>query len=143
MSKQAYIFTLLIATVVLWTTDVRAGAINSPLRGADRAPVDTKIKYIMPGHIHPARAKASSDRHNTITPYGDFCTRCSKYGIGKGPISKDKAIAALKFYFNRKGLKIANIKGRGRFLIVDIYKEDKLVDRVLFDRRTGRIRSIF
>ncbi len=78
-----------------------------------------------------------------VTPYGDFCPRCSNYGVGQHPVSHKVASEALGEYFHAKGLTVKNVHGRGRFLKADIYKDGRLVDRILFDRRTGRIRSIF
>jgi hypothetical protein len=49
----------------------------------------------------------------------------------------------MKHYFKTKGLDVKKVRGRGRFLKAEIYKKDLLVDRVLFDRRTGRVRSIY
>ncbi len=77
-----------------------------------------------------------------VTPYGDFCPRCSNYGVGRRPVSHKVALEALQEYFRAKGLTVKNVHGRGRFLKADIYKDGRLVDRILFDRRTGRIRSI-
>ncbi|KKL67868.1 hypothetical protein LCGC14_2130690 [marine sediment metagenome] len=77
-----------------------------------------------------------------VTPYGDFCPRCSNYGVGQHPVSHKVASEALGEYFHAKGLTVKNVHGRGRFLKADIYKDGRLVDRILFDRRTGRIRSI-
>ncbi len=82
-------------------------------------------------------------REKGVTPYGDFCPRCNLYGVGKKPVTHQAAKDALSAYFSNKGLTISNIQGMGRFLKVDIYRDGKFVDRILFDRRTGRIRSIF
>lgn len=91
------------------------------------------------GRPHPDR------QHNRIgvTPYGDFCPRCNLYGVGKQPVSYKVALDALGDYFKNKGFTIRIIQGGGRFLKADVFKDGKFVDRILFDRRTGRIRSIF
>ncbi len=86
-----------------------------------------------PEHMHNER---------DVTPYGDFCPRCNLYGVGNKPVSHQVARDALSAYFGQKGLTVRNIQGMGRFLKVDIYRDQRLVDRILFDRRTGRIRSI-
>jgi hypothetical protein len=78
-----------------------------------------------------------------VTPYGDFCPRCNSYGVGRRAVTKKAAFHALSAYFSARGFEIRNVRGMGRFLKVDIYKNDALVDRILFDRRTGRIRSIY
>lgn len=78
-----------------------------------------------------------------ITPYGDFCPACTRYGICKEDLSHKEAVSAIKTYFSNKHLTVGHVKRRGRFIIVDIYRENTLVDRVLFDRKTGRLRSIY
>jgi len=85
---------------------------------------------------------ATAHRSN-VTPYGDFCPLCTNYGIGRKSVAIDHALEALKDYFARRGLEIRNLKGVGRFLKADVFKEGQLVDKILFDRRTGRIRSIY
>ena len=82
-------------------------------------------------------------RSKGVTPYGDFCSRCNKYGVGQRPVTHKVALEALEEYFTTKNLTVKNVRGSGRFLKADIYKADSLVDRILFDRRTGRVRSIF
>ena len=81
--------------------------------------------------------------NRAVTPYGDFCPRCSNYGMRKESVGMKEAIKAIEHYFIKKGLTIKNIKGGRRFIKVDVYQGDKLVDRILFDKRTGRIRSIY
>lgn len=93
------------------------------------------IRYIRP--------PAKPERKRSVTPYGDFCTHCSKYGIGRQPVSLKDSLAAMDNYFKAKGLTVKNVKGRGRFLKAEIYRDEMVVDRVLFDRRTGRLRSIY
>jgi len=81
--------------------------------------------------------------HPVVTPYGDFCPRCSRYGVGTRPVVHAEAVAAMHAYFHAKGLSIGNVRNMGRFMIADVYQDGKLVDTVIFDRRTGRLRSIF
>lgn len=78
-----------------------------------------------------------------ITPYGDFCPACTRYGICKEDLSHKEAVSAIRSYFMNKHLMIRDVKERGRFIIVDVYRGRTLVDRVLFDRRTGRLRSVY
>ncbi|RME64969.1 MAG: hypothetical protein D6778_07080 [Nitrospirae bacterium] len=77
-----------------------------------------------------------------VTPYGDFCPKCSKYGYCRRPLSKAESIEAINEYYRAKGLEVRIVEAHGRFLKVNVYKKDKLVDTVIFDRRTGRLRSI-
>lgn len=80
---------------------------------------------------------------NGVTPYGDFCPRCNNYGVGKKQVTYKKANFALSDYFKSRGLTVKVIQSKGRFLKANVYRKGRLVDRVLFDRRSGRIRSIF
>lgn len=82
-------------------------------------------------------------RGTVITPYGDFCSKCSKYGRGGRPVRMQEAMAAVEAYFARKGLRVKHIRGTKRFLVIDIYRGHELVDTILFDRRSGRLRSIY
>lgn len=78
-----------------------------------------------------------------ITPYGDNCPTCSKYGTCKEKLSFYESVHDLQAYFAKKGLDIGNITGGGRFLRVEVKRGEVLVDRVIFDRKTGRLRSVY
>ena len=110
----------------------------------------------VPGYslAHPSNSPAAEgghvmDQHHSgkpkarVTPYGDFCPRCNSYGARTKQVTHEGALKAIKDYFHAMGLEVRNLRGRGRFLKADIYKDGRLVDRIVFDRKTGRIRSIF
>ena len=78
-----------------------------------------------------------------VTPYGDFCPRCSKYGTCDSPMSHEDAKKAVIDYYHKKGFSVELVKKNGRFIRVKIIKEKNVVDVVIFDRKTGRIRSIY
>ena len=128
MSNKSIILAAAILVALLWGTEALA---HEPGRG----PGSGLGKGMRPGleRMHKERG---------VTPYGDFCPRCNLYGVGKKPVSHQVAEDALIDYFMHKGLTVHNIHGMGRFLKVDIYRDGRLVDRILFDRKTGRIRSI-
>ena len=77
-----------------------------------------------------------------VTPYGDSCKGCTTYGICKDPVSPKEAITAIVTYYSDKGYIVRTLEHRGRFIEAEIYEGHRLVDKVLFDRKTGRIRSI-
>ncbi len=77
-----------------------------------------------------------------VTPYGDFCPKCSRYGYCRRPLTRAESIEAIRDYYRRKGLETRIVQFRGRFIMVNVYKDKKLVDTVIFDRRTGRLRSV-
>ena len=77
-----------------------------------------------------------------VTPYGDYCNYCTTYGTCKDTIPLKEAMAALETYYRVKGYQVGRVWHKGRFIEAEIYQDDILVDKVLFDRKTGRIRSI-
>jgi hypothetical protein len=85
---------------------------------------------------------ASSDG-TPVTPYGDFCPKCGKYGTCRSQMSLNNAEQAIAEYYHEKGLSIDIEKAKGRFIKASIKDNGKVVDVIIFDRRTGRIRSIY
>lgn len=82
------------------------------------------------------------DRGNSVTPYGDFCKHVNHYGMHKSIIDVHQAKDALHHYFGEKGLNVEIESDQGRFLKAKIRNEGQLVDIIIFDRRSGRVRSI-
>lgn len=85
---------------------------------------------------------ALPDDAKPVTPYVD-CTGCGKYGICKTQMSQEDAKKAMIEYYSKRGLRINIENTRGRFIKAKIMDNDKVVDIVIFDCRTGRIRSIY
>ena len=79
---------------------------------------------------------------NRVTPYGDYCKECTSYGTCRNVLPLNQAIAAIERYYKDKGYTMGKVWHKGRFIKAEIYKNNKLVDKVLFDRKTSRIRSI-
>ncbi len=82
-------------------------------------------------------------RGKPITPYGDSCTQCSKYGTCKYTLSHEDAKKAMMDYYHKKGYVVELIHKRGRFIKAKVKDKNKVVDIIIFDRRTGRLRSIY
>lgn len=78
-----------------------------------------------------------------VTPYGDYCKDCAIYGVCKDILSTKEALHALNNYYEERGYRVGNVFQKGRFIEAEIYKNDRPVDKVLFDRKTGRLRSIY
>jgi len=93
--------------------------------------------------IIPLTEAISEGQKKPVTPYGDFCPRCSEYGNCKSTMSHDDAKRALIEYYHQKGLGVELEKKRGRFIRAKVRDKDKVVDVIIFDRRSGRIRSIY
>ena len=79
----------------------------------------------------------------SVTPYGDSCPQCGKYGTCNKVMTDYDAENALKDYYNKKGLTVKVEKKKGRFIKAKIYDKKDIVDVIIFDRQTGRIRSIY
>jgi len=80
---------------------------------------------------------------DSSTPFGASCPLCDTYGYCQKPLTYTQAVHNLKAYYARKRLNVIIVKQFGRFLEADVYKEGKMVEKVILDRRTGRIRSIY
>ena len=80
--------------------------------------------------------------NNRVTPYGDYCKECSTYGTCRSILPLKEAIAAIEKYYEDKGCTVGRMRHKGRFIEAEIYRGNRLVDKVLFDRKTSRIRSI-
>ena len=87
-------------------------------------------------------ALSASAAEDMVTPYGDYCRECTTYGTCKDPLPPRKAIAAIEQYYQEKGFTVQKVRHKGRFIEAEIYQGSRLVDKVLFDRKTGRIRSV-
>lgn len=77
-------------------------------------------------------------------PYGAYCPEKGWYGAKRPVRSLEEAMAILRSYFQDRELIIKIVKERRWGFIAEITKIDgTLVDIVIVDRRTGRIRSIY
>lgn len=86
---------------------------------------------------------AESDGRRGIVSYGEHCGICGQYGYCSREVSREEAVGALRRYYEKRGLAVLVIRERERFLEAVIHGNGMVVDRVLFDVRTGRIRSIY
>jgi len=84
-----------------------------------------------------------NDVENNVTPYGDYCRDCTIYGTCKEIIASKDAVIALDHYYRHRGYRLGTIYHKGRFIEAEIFKNNRQVDKVLFDRKTGRLRSIY
>ncbi|MCL4536282.1 MAG: hypothetical protein M1610_01625 [Nitrospirae bacterium] len=77
-------------------------------------------------------------------PYGDYCPMWGSYGARKPVRTAKEAKKILQEYFKNEPIVIGNIKEREYFFEADIKdKNNNLIDVVIVDKRTGRIRSIY
>jgi hypothetical protein len=76
-------------------------------------------------------------------PYGDYPRGNSAYGVCSENMDPKEAEIAIEKYFATKGFQATHMRHKGRFIEADIYRGNLLYDKILFDRKTGRIRSIY
>lgn len=88
-------------------------------------------------------AGASQAFPEYVTPYGDYCREYNHYGSCREAIPPQEAMKAIDRYYRDKGYRIRSFTPRGRFIEVDVYKDYRQVDKVIFDRKTGRLRSVY
>jgi hypothetical protein len=75
-------------------------------------------------------------------PYGG--SGGGTYGEKQRVGTKDDANRVLREYFSKKDVTIGEIREKQYYFEADILdKNGKLVDKVIVDKRTGRIRSIY
>ena len=80
------------------------------------------------------------------SPYGDYKKGAAQTGYGeKKPVNTiEEAREALTEYFAKQDVKIGEIREQILFFEAEIRdKNNNLVDKVIVDKRTGRIRSTY
>lgn len=93
------------------------------------------------GHREPA-APVSADRPEERSPYGS--SERGEYGEKRAVSSEDEARQILKRYFSKRGVRIGKITEKELYFEAEIRdRGGNLVDIVIVDKRTGRIRSIY
>lgn len=98
-------------------------------------------KWLIPALLF-AFSTAAAYAEDDVTPYGDNCPLCGDYGYCDKQPSHKEAVTALKSYYGKKGLNVVVKKSEGRFVEAVVYRDGTVVDRILLDVMTGRIRSI-
>lgn len=87
-----------------------------------------------------------SDAQEKLSPYGDYRNGpdSSRYGEKRPVTTVEEARKRLGEYFSKKNVTIGEIKEKELFFeAVILDPEKKPVDRVIIDKRTGRIRSTY
>ena len=73
-------------------------------------------------------------------PYGSSCL--NPYGARGKAISISHAIGAVRKYFAARDKYVKLVGHTKRFLTVEIYDDEELVDTVVVDIRSGKMRSV-
>ena len=91
--------------------------------------------------ISPQTAYAA-DAQGGKSPYGG--ARDGLYGEKKEVTTAEEAKRVLKDYFIKKDVKIGEVTEKELYFEAEIRdNKDNLIDKVIIDKRTGRIRSIY
>jgi hypothetical protein len=93
-------------------------------------------------HINVSPAAHAADVQGGSSPYGG--SRSGAYGEKKAVATAEDARKILREYFLKKDVKIGEIKEKDLYFEAEIRdKNNKPIDTVIVDKRTGRIRSIY
>jgi hypothetical protein len=88
-----------------------------------------------------ASAADAGDRQSRDYPYGESR---GGYGEKRAVSSMQEARRTIKEYFSRRDVRIGDIRERELFFEADIRdRRGAFVDKVIIDKRTGRIRSTY
>ena len=83
-----------------------------------------------------------ADERGEKYPYGG--SREGAYGEKKEVLTAGDAERALRQYFAKKNVTIGEISEKDLYFEAEIRdKDNKVIDKVIVDKRTGRIRSIY
>lgn len=97
--------------------------------------------------FHDSFAQAMDGCCGRKFPYGNYCEGSERgwYGERKTVRTQTEAKEILMKYFSSvEGVKIDNIREKEGFFEAEIKdKKDNIIDIVIIDKRTGRIRSIY
>ena len=92
--------------------------------------------------VVPLPVHAENHPAQTITPHEERCPMCGAYGYCKEQPTHEEAVNVLKSHYAKKGMQVVITKQDGRFIEAEVIKNKKMIDRILLDCKTGRIRSI-
>ena len=93
-----------------------------------------------------ARAESGCDWCEERRPYGDYCEdwRSGRYGANDPVRTVEEARQRLERFFEDDDVVVGKIGERDSYFEADVRNAaGALVDRVIIDKRTGRIRSIY
>jgi len=108
----------------------------------------TSILIFLGAFAHADTAFSQPYHHEWMekAPYGDYCPGYKKkwYGAKIAVKTPEEAKKILQEYFSKDDVNIGQITERRWFFRAEILdKNNTLVDVVIIDKRTGRIRSIY
>lgn len=86
-------------------------------------------------------SEAGSVQKGPAVHYGAYCT--GPYGAFRKRMGVMESMDALRSYFGKKGLEVELREHTTRFITADIFKNSELLDTIIFDTETGKMRSIY
>jgi hypothetical protein len=93
-----------------------------------------------------AQAECRGSNENARRPYGDYCDGPGRgwYGAKRGVNSVGEARSILRDYYADDPVTIGKIFEKKSYFEAEILnRNNRAIDTVIVDRRTGRIRSIY
>lgn len=96
--------------------------------------------------VSPLPARAECGWCEGRRPYGDYCDdwRSGGYGANDPVKTAEEARKRLERFFEDDDVVVGKITDRESYFEADIRNPaGELVDRVIIDKRTGRIRSVY
>lgn len=91
--------------------------------------------------IITASGSDAADEKGNRSPYGGSR---GGYGEKKAVLTAGDAQKILKEYFSRRDVKIGEVEEKEFYFEAEIRdRNNRLIDKVIVDKRTGRIRSIY
>lgn len=94
----------------------------------------------------PSAARADDCERHGSRPYGDYCQgrRWGRYGANDPVKSAGEARRRLEGFFEDEDVVVGKITERDSYFEAEIRDSaGELADRVIIDKRTGRIRSVY
>ena len=106
------------------------------------------VLIVLVGLVAPSmvQAECSGGGWNGRRPYGDYCDGPGRgwYGAKRGVNSAGEARSILRDYYAGDPVTIGTVVEKKYYFEAEILdSNNKVVDRVIVDRRTGRIRSVY
>jgi hypothetical protein len=123
---------------------MRSGAAGFLIAAAICFTVALSAEYLLIFHARglSVSVASASDEQEEKYPYGG--SKGGTYGEKRSVKTKEDAEKVLKEYFAKKDVVIGKVKEKDLYFEAEILdKKGNMIDKVIVNKRTGRIRSIF
>ena len=89
----------------------------------------------------PLDAQAWKGKEDKGVSYGTYCS--TRYGAKDKSVTLQKAMEQLRKFYARRGFEVQMESHKGWVIRAGIFKGNKKIDSIVYDIRTGRMRSIY